>query len=202
MKAGFNVVMRKMGGATVNIPLVATVANEYAARFSPVGHWLAYTSDESGRAEVYTRPFPANGPRVQISTDGGNQAVWSGDSRRIFYRNGLAFMAADVAASGNSLSVTARRKPFEGSYYGADPAALRATYDVTPDGHNFLVGRAIGEGGEEIISGCSSIIERIRLAAGTVSQRAEAVMPTLSTILHSRRIVPPRNLGTPHFTSS
>jgi hypothetical protein len=100
---------------------------------------------------VYVRPFPGNGPRVQISTDGGNQSVWSGDSRRIFYRNGSAFMAADVAASGNTFSVATRRKLFEGSYYGADPTALTATYDVSPDGHNFLVGRAIGEGGDEII---------------------------------------------------
>jgi serine/threonine-protein kinase len=150
-EGGFNVVMRKIGGDTVNIPLVATAANEYAPRFSPDGHWLAYTSDESGRPEVYVRPFPGNGPRVQISTDGGNQSVWSGDSRRIFYRNGSAFMAADVAASGNTFSVATRRKLFEGSYYGADPTALTATYDVSPDGHNFLVGRAIGEGGDEII---------------------------------------------------
>jgi serine/threonine-protein kinase len=150
-EGGFNVVMRKIGGDTVNIPLVATAANEYAPRFSPDGHWLAYTSDESGRPEVYVRPFPENGPRVQISTDGGNQAVWSGDSRRIFYRNGSAFMAADVTASGNTLSVAARRKLFEGSYYGDDPTALSATYDVSPDGHNLLVGRSIGEGGDEII---------------------------------------------------
>jgi serine/threonine-protein kinase len=150
-EGGFNVVMRKIGGDTVNIPLVATAANEYAPRFSPDGHWLAYTSDESGRPEVYVRPFPGNGPRIQISTDGGNQAVWSGDSRRIFYRNGSAFMAADVAGSGSTLSVAARRKLFEGSFYGDDPTALSATYDVSPDGHNLLVGRSIGEGGDEII---------------------------------------------------
>jgi serine/threonine-protein kinase len=149
-EGGFNVMMRKIGD-TVNIPLVATDANEYAPRFSRDGHWLAYTSDESGRPEVYVRPFPGNGPRVQISTDGGNQAVWSGDSRRIFYRIGSAFMAADVAASGGSLTVTSRRKLFEGSYYGPDQLALAATYDVSPDGHNFLVGRAIGDGADEIV---------------------------------------------------
>ena len=57
-EGGFNVVMRKVGGDTVNVPLVATAANEYAPRFSPDGRWLAYTSDESGRPEVYVRPFP------------------------------------------------------------------------------------------------------------------------------------------------
>ena len=97
------------------------------------------------------RPYPANGPRVQISTESGNQAVWSADSRHVFYRSGSAFMVADVSASGSSLAVSTRRKLFEGSYYGADPTALSATYDVSPDGHNFLVGRAIGDAADEII---------------------------------------------------
>lgn len=126
-------------------------ANEYAPRFSPDGHWLAYTSDESGRPEVYVRPFPGSGQRVQISTGGGNEAVWSGDSRHVFYRSGSAFMVADVAPSGGALSVASRRKLFEGNYYGADPTALSASYDVSPDGHSFLVGRAIGDSADEIV---------------------------------------------------
>ena len=150
-EGGFNLVLRRIGGDSVDTPLVATAANEYAPRFSPDGRWLAYTSDESGRPEVYVRPFPGNGQRVQISTEGGNQAVWSGDSRRVFYRSGSAFMAADVAPSGGTLTVEARRKLFEGNYYGADPAALSASFDVTPDGHEFLVGRALGDGADEII---------------------------------------------------
>ncbi len=148
---GFNIVLRKIGGDTTEIPLVATPANEYGPRFSPDGHWLAYTSDETGRPEVYVRPFPGNGPRVQISNDGGSQAAWSGDSRRIFYRSGSAFMEATVAPSSTTLSVATRRKLFEGSYFGADPSMWSTTYDVSPDGHSFLVGRAIGESGDEIV---------------------------------------------------
>ncbi len=147
---GFNLVLHRIGDTT-DTPLVATPANEYAPRTSPDGHWLAYTSDESGRPEVYVRPFPGNGPRVQVSTDGGYQAVWSGDSRRIFFRSGLSFVEAEVAASGNTLFVSARRKLFEGSFFGADPSALSATYDVSPDGRTFLVGRAIGDAVDEIV---------------------------------------------------
>jgi Tol biopolymer transport system component len=150
-EGGFNLVLRRIGGDTTDVPLVATAANEYAPRFSPDGHWLAYTSDESGRPEVYVRPYPDNGPRVQISTAGGNQAVWSADSRHVYYRSGAAFMVADVGASGGSLSVTSRRKLFEGNYYGADAAAISATYDVSPDGRSFIVGRALGDGADEII---------------------------------------------------
>ena len=60
-------------------------------------------------------------------------------------------MTADVATSGGSLVVAARRKLFEGTYFGADPTALSATFDVSPDGRSFLVGREIGEGGDEIV---------------------------------------------------
>jgi serine/threonine-protein kinase len=160
-EGGFNLMLQKIGDATL-VPLVATAANEYAPRFSPDGHWLAYTSDESGRPEVYVRPYPGNGPRVQISTEGGYQPVWSGDSRRIFFRSGSAFMAADVSASAGTLSVSSRRKLFEGDFYGADPTLLSATYDVSPDGHSFLVGRAIGEGQNEILvwTGWKGEIER------------------------------------------
>ena len=150
-EGGFNLVTRKIGGDTVDAPLVATPANEYAPRISPDGHWLAYTSDETGRPEVYVRPFPGGGPRVQVSSDGGGQPVWAGDSRRIFYRSGSAFVEADVVATNNTLSVATRRKLFEGSYFSGGNAALTATYDVSPDGRTFLVGRAIGDAGAEIV---------------------------------------------------
>ena len=60
-------------------------------------------------------------------------------------------MSADVAASGGTLTVAARRKLFEGSYYGADRFTVAAMYDVSPDGHSFIVGRAIGDDGDEIV---------------------------------------------------
>ena len=150
-KGGYDVLLRKTSGDTATIPLVATSANEYAPRFSPDGRWLAYTSDDTGRPEVYVQPFPGPGARLAVSTAGGNQAVWGGDSRRLFYRVGNAFMAADLSATGGALAVTTRRKLFEGSYYGADATQTSAAYDVMPDGHSFLVARALGSGVSEIV---------------------------------------------------
>ena len=150
-KGGYDVLLRKTSGDTATIPLVATSANEYAPRFSPDGRWLAYTSDDTGRPEVYVQPFPGPGARLAVSTAGGNQAVWGGDSRRLFYRVGNAFMAADLSATGGALAVAGRRKLFEGSYYGADATQTSATYDVMPDGHSFLVARALGSGVSEIV---------------------------------------------------
>ena len=56
--------------------LIVTPANEDTGRFSPDGKWIAYTSDESGRNEVYVRSFPARGGRWQVSTDGAEWVEW------------------------------------------------------------------------------------------------------------------------------
>jgi Tol biopolymer transport system component len=62
-------------------------ANELQPSFSPDGHWIAYTSDESGADEVYVRPFPetAAGGKWQVSSGGGQVPVWSRDGRDLFF---------------------------------------------------------------------------------------------------------------------
>jgi eukaryotic-like serine/threonine-protein kinase len=66
------------GVATVGTPveLIATPANEDSGRFSPDGKWIAYTSDESGRNEVYVQPVPGGGGQWQVSTDGAEWIEW------------------------------------------------------------------------------------------------------------------------------
>jgi hypothetical protein len=53
--------------------------------------WLAYVSDSSGRYEVYVRPYPGSGARIQISSDGGNEPRWGPDSQEFFFFRGRAF---------------------------------------------------------------------------------------------------------------
>ena len=78
-------------------PLLATSADEHLAHLSPDGRWLAYTSDESGRNEIYVRPFPNVEEGLwQISLDGGEQPLWSRDGQELFFRNGDAMMAVPV----------------------------------------------------------------------------------------------------------
>ena len=79
-------------------PFLTTPASENNAHFSPDGHWLAYVSDESGRNEIYVQPFPGPGRRWAISTDGGDEPVWSRDGRELFYRNGNAMMAVPITS--------------------------------------------------------------------------------------------------------
>ena len=65
-----------------------TKFNERNARFSPDGRWVAYSSNESGIDEVYVQPCPSLAGKWQISTRGGDQAVWSRHGRMLYYRGG------------------------------------------------------------------------------------------------------------------
>ena len=66
--------------------LVSTPVAQGEPAFSPDGRWLAYESDESGTTQIYVQPFPGPAGKVQISTEGGTEARWSRDGRRLFYR--------------------------------------------------------------------------------------------------------------------
>jgi eukaryotic-like serine/threonine-protein kinase len=72
-------------GGWTSRPLLATPAEEECASVSPDGRWVAYTSDETGRSEVYVQRFPGLGTKAQVSTDGGYSPVWSRDGRELFY---------------------------------------------------------------------------------------------------------------------
>jgi len=151
---GFNVMVRRLSGDTIPVRLAATEANETAPRFSPDGRWIAYSSDESGRYEVYAKSWPGPGTRVQISEAGGEQPVWSRDGRRLFYRSGQAMLAVDLTGSGSAgaLGVSRREQLFAGDFYLGDQFLGRfATYDVAPDGHHFLMAQAVSRTGTELV---------------------------------------------------
>ncbi len=147
----FDIYSGRVDGDTIAVPVVATPANEVAPRLSPDGRWLAYASDESGRFEVYVRPWPGPGPRVQVSDEGGGQPIWSGDGRQIFYRSGRIMRMADLVGAGTGLAVAGRRTLFEGDFYAADDGSPTAVYDVSPDGRRFLMGRALPGSRAEIV---------------------------------------------------
>jgi serine/threonine-protein kinase len=118
--------------------LDAQPASKTAGQFSPDGHAVAYASDESGRDEVYVRPFGRPGDAVAVSSDGGNAPRWSPDGHEIFYRRGDAFMAASVKEMGDRLSVSDSRRLFE-AHAAAGRSTLQSGYSVSPDGRRFLI---------------------------------------------------------------
>jgi eukaryotic-like serine/threonine-protein kinase len=91
-------------------PYVQTAANERHARLSPDGRWMAYTSDQSGRDEIFVRPFPPTNALWQISRDGARQAAWHPDGTRLFFvSRDLKLVAVDLRSSGSTLVVGASR---------------------------------------------------------------------------------------------
>jgi serine/threonine protein kinase/Tol biopolymer transport system component len=112
----------------------AVAFREDQPQFSPDGRWIAYRSPESGRSEVYVRPFPGPGGKWQVSTDGGDAPIWNRNGRELFYRNGDRVMAAAVSL-GQTFAVGPPRELFRGAY----DASSETSYDVAPDGQHFLM---------------------------------------------------------------
>jgi hypothetical protein len=121
------------------IPFASEDAQERGPRFSPDGQWLLYVSDRSARDEVYAESFPGGGNRVQLSLDGGREAVWSRDGSRVFYRALDGWMMAAFVSRGATLQVTRRERLFDARPYIANQFLV--TYDVTAD-NRFLMMKA------------------------------------------------------------
>jgi eukaryotic-like serine/threonine-protein kinase len=119
-------------------PYLHTQFNERHGRFSPEPqpHWVAYTSDESGRPEVYVDAFPEARNKVLISTAGGEFPEWSPVGRELFYLSpGLKLMQVSLKLGTDSIEPSSPRELF------ALPIANDgySSYEVAPDGQRFLV---------------------------------------------------------------
>ena len=107
------------------------------AAVSPNGRWLAYTSPESGRMQVYLSPYDdPSGARRQVSIEGGVGPRWSRDGREVVYQNGGSMLAVSVDPESGDLGRP--EQLFDGPYL--DPVInYTRNYDVTPDGARFLM---------------------------------------------------------------
>jgi dipeptidyl aminopeptidase/acylaminoacyl peptidase len=126
-------------------PLLVTDFDEKAIALSPNGRWLAYESDETGRNEVYVRPFPnAEDGKWQVSTGGGVMPRWARSGRELFYFNGTDEMVVSEIRAGEEFEVGERRVLFQlpkDILFGQDEQY--ALYDVEPDGRHFVMFRAV-----------------------------------------------------------
>ena len=132
--SGSDIWLLPLGGKPESF--LATPAREIQPAFSPNGQWLAFTSDRSGRDEVYIAPYPGGQLMEQISPAGGSEPMWARESGELFYRSGDKMMLVAIETK-PSLQVGAPRFLFEGSY--ARPPVSSANYDVTADGQRFVM---------------------------------------------------------------
>jgi serine/threonine-protein kinase len=122
-------------------PLIASTANEAFPEVSPDGKWLAYISDESGRAQLYVQPYKGTGRRITVTNEANvTEPAWSLNSSELFYRAGQTIMSVHYTA-GTDFTPEHPMKLFE--YRPAiSGTSVRASYDVAPDGR-FLVNQPV-----------------------------------------------------------
>ena len=119
-------------------PFITTEYREWGPRFSPDGHWLAYSSNESGRREVYVVPFPGGGGKWQVSTQGGGDPEWRSDGKELFFMTqGDRLMSVDVQANGTSLQLGIPKAILQGLV--SDGPQIGHNYAVSTDGQRFLI---------------------------------------------------------------
>jgi Tol biopolymer transport system component/tRNA A-37 threonylcarbamoyl transferase component Bud32 len=126
--------VRSISGDTTSHLVVNVGSGGQAPSVSPDGHWLAYSSDESGTEEVYVTAFPNPSARWPVSAGGGTAPQWSKDGRAIYYVAGLRMMRANVNTT-HGLAVLSRDPLFLGGTAIGRPTR---EYDLSPDGKHFL----------------------------------------------------------------
>ena len=121
-------------------PIVATRFNERGIATGPVGDWLAYVSNESGRDEVYVRRLSPDSPRWPVSRNGGTEPRWT-RSGEVFFRNHDSVFVARVSL-GTSASDAPRIDPPTALFGGVyQSLGMEVTWDASPDGKSFLMVR-------------------------------------------------------------
>jgi serine/threonine protein kinase len=135
--------------------LVQGPSNESQGQFSPDGSWVAFTSDVSGRPDVFVRRFAGSDERWQVSSEGGSQPRWGPDGRELFYVAPGGTLMSVTLAPGAAFSAGAPKPLFRGAFqeYNAFFYGGVAGYVVSNDGQRFLVNRiSRGEGTAEPIN--------------------------------------------------
>jgi len=119
-------------------PLLAGEPGTHDPRISPDGRWLAYTSSESGRDEIYVVPFAGGGGKWQVTTSGGHSSRWSPDGAHLDYLTSDNILTEVDVKSGGGFEIGAARALFR---LDVNPVSS-SDYDLTADG------RVIANGGE------------------------------------------------------
>ncbi|HZF32140.1 MAG TPA: winged helix-turn-helix domain-containing protein [Gammaproteobacteria bacterium] len=122
-------------------PLLRSEYSEMNPAFSPDGRWLAYSSDESGRVEVYVRPFPdVSHARWQVSANGGSKPLWSRDGKEIFFLSPNRELMSAAVSFDAELAAGPITRLFDASAYTIpEHGSGGRTYDLSADGRRFLM---------------------------------------------------------------
>ncbi|HKN64961.1 MAG TPA: protein kinase, partial [Gemmatimonadaceae bacterium] len=133
---GLDIMVQPADGSAARA-YVATAADESAGRVSPDGHWIAYTSNEEGRDNVYLDSYPRPQHRVLVSPNGGMHPVWRGDGKELYYWRGDQLVAVQLAGGGTDApsKIEGETVLFRARYQ----SNVNTMYDVSPSGDRFVI---------------------------------------------------------------
>ncbi|UCE46964.1 MAG: PD40 domain-containing protein, partial [Phycisphaerales bacterium] len=136
---GFDIDILPYEAAGTPQPLINTRFNEFQPVISPSGRWLAYSSDESGRAEIYIKPYPGPGGAIPVTTDGGREPVWDPSEKELYYRddNGDKLFKVSLITE-PTVQVGSPELLFEGRFMASSHLWGR-NYDISPQGDFFIL---------------------------------------------------------------
>jgi hypothetical protein len=151
VSGGRDIGAMRLGTDTALTPIVHTPFDESEIALSPDGRWLAYVSDETGRPEVFIRPFPAtDSAKYQISTTGGVAPLWARSGRELFFVNADRDMMGVPLVPGTA----PRRVEPHVLFHLDDDLYLTdreyyTPFDVSPDGQRFIMARRVRSTAEQ-----------------------------------------------------
>jgi eukaryotic-like serine/threonine-protein kinase len=175
-ESNLDIAILRNGGRGPIEPVVATKFIEQYPALSHDDQWLAFTSNQTGREEVYLRRLEGDGEQVQVSVGGGTEPVWSPDGRELFYRSGTnaaaraepTMMAATIATT-PALAVTSRKALFPAA--GIVTANPHGNFDVSPDGKSFVFIRANPSTRVMVIQNLAAMVAKRREGGRGMSAR-------------------------------
>jgi eukaryotic-like serine/threonine-protein kinase len=146
-KTGFDVWVLPLGDKKPS-PFLQSSFNERDPQISPNGKWIVYTSDETGRNEIYVRPFPTGEGRWQISSKGGFYPKWRRDGKELFYMETSAsprnVISVKVNPAGPTFEYGDPAVLFDSLFANAGHGSPYQAFTVSPDGQRFLIPRPEG----------------------------------------------------------
>jgi Tol biopolymer transport system component len=175
--------VRMTEGNKEPVAFLQTAADERHAQLSADGKWIAYSSNTTGRSEIYIRPFPQGPGLVQISTNGGVFPRWRHDQKELYFMSLVsvgAMMAVDISVRGSEIRKDADAHGLfqTGFINGTHAGGYSHAYAVSRDGQRFLLPQAdVSPGG---FRGMEPIFI-VPMLAGIQSDRRGSFQPARST---------------------
>jgi Tol biopolymer transport system component len=140
--------LQPLSGDRKPFPYLQTPFRAIQGQISPDGRWLAYASNDSGRNEVYLRPFPSGDGKTEVSVDGGLEPAWRADGRELFYLAGNQDLMAVPIGAGSAAHAGSPIRLF-GTTMSTGTVSTNVTrnqYVVSADGQRFLINQPAAGG--------------------------------------------------------